>query len=127
MITISFLPFCCHYFTPNAITCLIFTPNCCRSASRRRKRPHGALAGLKALLAARKEKQKVKEDASGTGSLVKEETIGSVDKEAETDLTYRLSAISGCRVTDSQTLTQDDRLTHRDIDQVDQMDVEPKH
>ena len=50
-----------------------------------------------------------------------------VDREAETDLTYRLSAISGCRVTDSQALTQDDRLTHRDIDTVDQMDVEPKH
>ena len=30
----------------------------------RRKRPHGALAGLRAVLAARREKQKVKEDAS---------------------------------------------------------------
>ena len=50
-----------------------------------------------------------------------------VDREAETELTYLLSAISECRVTDSQALTQDDRLTHRDIDTVDQMDVEPKH
>ena len=88
MITISFLPFCCHYFTPNAITCLIFTSNCCRSASRRRKRPHGALAGLKALLAARKEKQKVKEDASGTG------IAGNVDKEEETGSVEDEKAIS---------------------------------
>ena len=52
-----------------------------RWSSKRRKRPHGALAGLKALLAARREKQKVKEDASNNDEKEKDEDEKEKDKE----------------------------------------------
>ena len=59
-----------------------------RWSSKRRKRPHGALAGLKALLAARREKQKMKEGAlrtrgSGNTNKTQKNTWLNIQKQSE--------------------------------------------